>query len=353
MILNLKKKLRTKLAIILAIISILSGTFLIEIFLTTSREISSREIDNNSFKSNIFISSDGKYDFGQNFINSTGSNLNVSLVSFRNETISGSSTMQEGIIIDNDNKLGWNMSKFSLNFIDITAKEELVKFQTRIDGAVEFKAKIAKRFYANSFEIPNTCIINNLSVFLQYPGGSSPLSTEDSSFNITVYNSTIDGTPGTAIHNITEDDIHFDLTSEPTSQPAKWYTSNFTNRILNISKTYNKTFFAVFQTIDFPGSWFGDPPAYMYYAEKQESDPYNLSSYSKTNITDWIFQPNKTGLLKVGFSPISTNPSSEEINITVFNEQVQMNSYEYNTFFEHQDNEFFIPISSPWFGEVS
>jgi hypothetical protein len=296
--------------------------------------------------------SESSYEVGTNYFNSTGTSQSVSLFSLRNETYEKSIYEEEGIIIENSKK-GWNISEFSLNFTEIAADEEYVDFQTRIDGADPFKASSLSRSYATSFQIPNTCNLRNVSIFLQYPGGTAFSGQTDSTFNITVYNCSTEFKPEEALHNWTFDEIQFDLTSEYTSQPAQWYTSNFTDRVLNISDTYNRTFFAVFQSIDYPSTWFGDPISYMYYGEEKESDKYNLTSYKRTGNGNWNPTGNRSGLLKVNLAPIDPNPFADEINLTVFNKQVNStNLYTNNTFYEHQDDEFFIPISSPWFGDI-
>lgn len=348
----MKKKLFKKLAILIAIIVILSSLSIGGGYIKTAKD---REATNIIFPSNPLKSSDGIYYIGQNFFNSTGSNLNVTLFSLRNNTFTGDATNDGGITIIN-NKLGWNISKFNLNFTSIEADEKHVKFQTRIDGAESFKVKGVlnpNRSYATSFQVPNTCILKNISTFLQYPGGRTPAGNiATSSFNITIYNCT-SNEPDSPIHNLSEDQIQIDLSSADLQQPASWYTSNFSDRILNISKTYNRTFFAVFHTIDYPDFGFYTPNTFMYYAEKQKSDAYNMNAYLKLgNLGNWNIIENKTGLLKVNLAPINTTPSANEINLTVFNTLLDENYYENTTFFEHKKNEFFIPITSSWFGEV-
>jgi hypothetical protein len=124
--------------------------------------------------------------------------------------------------------------------------------------------------------------------------------------------------------------------------------------MLNISKTYGNTFFAVFQSIDYPNFPFITPEAYMYYAIEEEKDIYNLSSYAKIGaLGNWNLIDNKNGLLEVNLAPIKPNPLANEINLTIFNTQLESNFYENKSFIKHDNNKFFIPISSPWFGEVN
>lgn len=301
--------------------------------------------DNTNKDGTLFSSpeaSQADYDIGFNSFNSTGSQLNVSLYSFRKDN--KSNTVDDGGITIQNIKDGWNITDFSLNFTDITAKEELVKFETRNDGSLEFNN--ADVYYANSFRIPNDCHLSNISMFVQYPGGTGTAGFERaSSFNITIYNCSSNMEPESPIHDL-DDETYFDLSDKVVSQPARWYQSNFTDLTLNTSKTYNNTFFTVFQSYEFP-SGFTAIKGYIYYADILESD--NIFYENKGN---WKEISGKNGLFKVGFSPIEPNPTAKQINLTVLSTQLDSNVYENNTFFPHENNAFFIPISSPWFGEV-
>ena len=309
-------------------------------------------IDGGDSTLNSLDSSETDYNFGLNTFNSTGSQLNVSLYNWRNKTKSNS-TEDGGISIKNPNNGNWNMSKFSLNFTDIYAKNKSVKFETRNDGSLQFSKK--NKYYASSFRVPNTCNLTDISMFVQYPGakGTGTMGlTGKSSFNITVYNSSSNITPDNPIHD-SNDEINFNLTNKIVSQPARWYQSNFTDMVLNISDTHNNTFFVVFQSIEFP-TFSNDVNAYMYYANEEPSDKYNISFYEKDGTEDWKNNnlKDKNGLFKAGFAPIQSRPSAKQINLTVFSKQLNLSTYEYTHLFPHQDNEFFIPISSLWFGNV-
>ncbi len=311
--------------------------------------------DNGTILSTIEASEDN-YDIRANSFNSTGEDLVTSLFSTRNQTFSDISISEGGITIENgEGNKNWNMTDFTLNFTDLRAKEKLVKFETRNDGSLQFREE--KIYYASSFQVPNTCNIKNLSMFVQYPGGKgtgggpSGPNQYQSSFNITIFNSSSNMTPAFPIHDA-DDNINFNLSDKLVSQPARWYQSNFTDMFLNISETYNNTFFAVFQSIDFPSGLGGTVKAYMYYAEEQVSDEYDIrflqknESWNDTNLED------KNGLFRVGFAPFPSNPSANQLNLSVFAEELDSNIYIHDAFFPHEENEFSIPISSPWFGDI-
>ncbi|MBD3213129.1 MAG: hypothetical protein GF311_11025, partial [Candidatus Lokiarchaeota archaeon] len=326
------------------------GMFLFSISIFSFQASNVRDNNENDEKIELLNVS---YNFGDEYFNGTGTSLNVSLFGNRSET-KALSINEEDLIISNE-KNGWNMSEFILNFSDIRAERKYVKFETRNDGSIEFIG--TDRYYAMSFEIPNTCILKNLSIFLQYPGGKGPQGFQkDSSFSITVYNSTKESgilEPHYPIHQI-EDDINFDLSDENVTQPAKWYQSDFDDRILNISKTHNNTFFAVFQSIEYPSGIFGSPSAYIYYAEEQESDEYNIIFHEGSGSTsNWSIINHQNGMFKVNLAPLNDTPTPQEINLTVFDTQVNKNGlYLNNSFFPHINNEYYIPINSPWFGNI-
>ncbi|MFO7796602.1 MAG: hypothetical protein ACQERB_06750 [Promethearchaeati archaeon] len=294
------------------------------------------------------------YNIEKEFFNGTGSNLNVSLFGNRTQSFENLNIKNDNLLISNEIS-GWNLSQYKLNFSEIKAEKEYVKFETRNDGSLEFSKQ--NIFYAMSFRIPNTCLLENLSIFLQYPGGTGPGGfNADSTFKVTVYNSTKNLgylEPHVPIHQL-EDEVNFDLSDKNVTQPAKWYQANFKNRILNISKTDNNTFFAVFQSLKYPSGIFGSPGAYIYYAEEQKSDKYNITFYEKTSLfSSWDLIDQKNGMFKVNLAPLNTIAKPQEINLTVFNKPVKNDGiYNNGSFFPHLNNEFHVPIHSPWFGNV-
>jgi hypothetical protein len=300
------------------------------------------------------------YDFGDDFFNGNGDSLNVSLYGNRNES-KALSIKEEDLIISNE-KNGWNLSKFRLNFTEIYASDANIPYEIRNDGSEEiFNSNTA---YANSFQIPNSCYIRNLSMFIQYPGGYFEFqgtanrynTTKPSEFSIRIYNATLDNSriiPDKPMDNFEEDEIFFNLTEYPHAQPARWYQSNFTtNNILNISKTFNNTWFAVFEPIIFPsGGFFPIMNPYYYYAEEELGDNYKINLLK--NETSWGEIAGKNGMFKINYSPIDINPNPEEINISVFDNPVDANGlYYHNSFLENENDEFIISINSPWFGNV-
>lgn len=288
---------------------------------------------------------------GENFFIKEGISQNIFLFEMRNESFINQDTQNGDLVIYNT-KNEWNMTEFKLNFTDIYATEENVQFEIRNDGSESFIG--INQFFAMSFKIPNTCFLRNISIFLQYWGSTGGV--DESQFSIRIYNTTISSNalvPDSPIDD-SSDKTLFNLTGKAINQPARWYQSNFTNRILNISKTINNTFFAVFKSIEYPTLAGLIPDAYMYYANEKPDDKYDLLFYKKSGLFgNWDSLEGKNGLLKVILAPISESPNANQINLTVFNTQINTSGfYENTTFIQHNNNKFLIPISSHWFGNV-
>lgn len=331
------------------------GAFLLTFFVFNSR-IPNLVYNNDNINEKTFTAQTS-YNVGEDFFNATGANLNVTLYGNRSQS-ENLNIKKENLIINND-KNGWNISEFKLNITSIYASDASMSFEIRSDGSEEISEE--NWTYANSFEIPNSCHIRNLSMFIQYPGGTFIApgigKTEQLSiFSIRIYNATYNETkiiPDEPIDNIDEDKIVFNLTEKDHPQPARWYQSNFTsNNVLNISKTYNKTWFAVFNPLKIPsGGGFSSIQPYYYYAEEKEDDVYDIVLYK--NNTNWNEQFGRNGMFKINFSPLEKNPNAKQMNISVFNTLLDINGvYFNNSYFPNDNNRFLIPISSPWFGDV-
>ena len=286
-----------------------------------------------------------------------GNPQKISLFNSRGLEFKNQSTDSEGITVSNPVN-GWNMTSFSLNFKNISTSEKYVKFETRNDGSISFRQD--EVYFAMSFKIPNSCILRNISLFVQYPGGrgSQMGDNKSSKFSISIYNATYDSNQILPNQNLTKVSYqtHFDLTDKNVTQPAKWYEANFDERSLNISETENNTFFAVFKSIKFPTSVFGSPDGYFYYADDQAGDLYNMTFYQSIGDlpdNESEERDNKNGMLKVNLAPMSTKPTPDEVNLTVFGNAIgEDNSYDHQEFIEHIDNQFDIPIASEWFAPV-
>jgi len=325
---------------------------------------------NNSILNNIkegnkdtYIDLSSSYDIRRDHFNGTGSNLNVSLYGNRSIHQNNINVKEEDLMISN-NMLGWNISEFKLNFTAIYAADANVSYEIRNDGSEEItNTDIA---YANSFQIPNSCHVRNLSMFIQYPGGyfeyqgfmgNNYSTTKNSEFSIRIYNTTLNDSkiiPDQPIDDFEEDDIYFNLSKYDHAQPARWYQSNFTtNNFLNISNTYNKTWFAVFKPLQIPsGGRFPTMNPYYYYAEEQLGDKYKINLFKNTS--SWQEQTGKNGMFKIKFSPVNKTPSPDQVNLSVFNTQVTNDGlYFNNSFFPHINNKFHLAINSPWFGNVT
>lgn len=293
-------------------------------------------------------------EIGQGSFVDVGLSQNVSLYSSRNYTFINQTTEDSGIIISNSFP-GWNMTYFQLNFTELRTSEKYIHFNTRNDGSDDFNEE--NIYYANSFTIPNSCFLKNISMFLQYWGGDAEGPWDYSEFTIRIYNATEDEN-GKLVPNETLDDysqeILFDLTNEPLMQPARWYQSNYTNLMLNHTKTVNNTFFIVFQSIEFPFPGSFNPIAYMYYGYEQPDDLFKILFYKKIGLGgQWIKQNGTNGLFKINLAPLSDLPTADQVNLTVFNTPVNSSGFYYNSsFYPHKQNQFNIPISSPWFNEV-
>lgn len=98
-----------------------------------------------------------------------GLSQNVSLYSSRNFTFINQTTEDSGIIISNSFP-GWNMTNFELNFTSLYTTEKYIDFETRNDDSDKFNAKTENISYAISFQVPNSCFLKNISMFLQYRG---------------------------------------------------------------------------------------------------------------------------------------------------------------------------------------
>ncbi|MHA1328942.1 MAG: hypothetical protein ACTSRH_16735 [Promethearchaeota archaeon] len=191
-------------------------------------------------------------------------------------------------------------------------------------------------------------------MFLQYWGSGAGI--DESRFSIRIYNATNNAgvvEPDVPIDSLS-DEVLFNLTGKAVNQPARWYQSNYTNLILNRSKTYKNTFFVVFRSIRFPSLAGFRNDAYIYYALEQPDDKYDIDFYYRNGIAGiWENLSGKNGIFKAIFAPISPKPSSLQVNLTVFDTLVGSNGVYYNnSFFPNRDDQFFIPIKSTWFGDV-
>lgn len=282
-----------------------------------------------------------------------GLSQNVSLYSSRNFTFINQTTEDSGITYNNS-VLGWNMTNFELNFTSLYTTEKYIPFEIRSGDADEFND--TDYYYSSSFEIPNSCYVRNISMLIQYPGGGN-LPSKDSKFTIRIYNATIDE-DSKIVPNETLDDAYdnftFDLTNKPYQQPARWYQANYTNVILNISKTVNNTFFAVFHVIDIAYGGFIEKQGFVFYAFEEPNDQYENIFYKRFPSSDsWIEQTGKNSLLKVNLAPLTNTPTPDQINLTVFGTPVNSSGIYHNqAFFPNENNQFHIPISSLWFNEV-
>jgi len=288
---------------------------------------------------------------GENYFIKEGISQNISLFEMRNESFTNQDT-QNGDLVVYNTKNEWNMTEFGLNFTDIYATEENVQFEIRNDGSESFIG--INQFFATSFEIPNTCFVRKVSMFLQYWGTSGGL--DESEFSIRIYNTTISSNnlvPDSPIDDSLDETL-FNLTRELVNQPARWYQSNFTNRILNISKTINNTFFVVFRSLKYPTLMGLTPDSYIYYANEKLDDEYDLLFYMRSgSFGAWNSLNGKNGMLKTILAPISESPNANQINLTVFNTQINASGfYENTTFIQHDNNKFLITVSSHWFGNV-
>lgn len=282
-----------------------------------------------------------------------GLSQNVSLYSSRNFTFINQTTEDSGITYNNS-VLGWNITNFELNFTSLYTTEKYIPFEIRSGDADEFND--TDYYYSSSFEIPNSCYVRNISMFIQYPGGFLP-SIKDSKFTIRIYNATIDE-DSKIVPNETLDDAYdnftFDLTNKQYQQPARWYQANYTNVILNISKTVNNTFFAVFHAIDIAYGGYIEKQGFIFYAFEEPNDQYENIFYKRIPLSDsWIEQTGKNSLLKVNLAPLTNTPTPDQINLTVFDTPVNSSGIYHNqAFFPNENNQFHIPISSLWFNEV-
>ncbi len=292
-------------------------------------------------------------EIGQGSFADMGLSQNISLYSSRNFTFINQTTEDSGITYNNS-VLGWNMTNFDLNFTNLYTTEKYIPFEIRSGDADEFDDN--DYYYSSSFEIPNSCYVRNISMLIQYPGGdlTFPLASK---FTIRIYNATIDE-DSKIVPNETLDDVYdnftFDLTNKQYQQPARWYQANYTNVILNISKTVNNTYFAVFHAINVPSTGFIKKQGFIFYAFEEPNDQYENIFYKRIPLNDsWIEQTGKNGLLKVNLAPLTNAPTPDQINLTVFGTPVNSSGIYHNqAFFPNENNQFHIPISSLWFNEV-
>ena len=338
-------ELKTKHIILLSILLLLLSYLLISCGLVNN----SINFDKSNFQGEN-LNDSNSLDFGEDYFSGEGNFNKVSLFYQQDLTFINYSTSQEGIEIFNEIP-GWNMTEFELNFTNLFASDTHLEFETRNDGSEAYSD--SDIYYAMSFIIPNSCYIKSGSIFLQYWGSSTGL--DQSEFSIRIYNSTTFSShiiPDEPIDN-SSDQTLFDLTSEPINQPARWYQSNFTSRLLDVGKTINNTFFLVFQSIEYPNLVGFRDDSYIYYANEYPDDQFNSIFYKKSGVSEWDEMIGKNGMFKIDFSPISYNPNPEKINLTVFSSSVDdLGYYRRDLFMPNQQERFLIPISSDWFGPI-
>ncbi|MFO8018804.1 MAG: hypothetical protein R6U96_09225, partial [Promethearchaeia archaeon] len=286
---------------------------------------------------------------GNTSFGDVGNEQEAQLTHLRNETFINNHT-DDGDLSFSNLESGWNMSQFSLNFTELYSEEEYVDFQTRVDGGDSFDHEDI--FYATSFQIPNTCILRNISMFLQYAGSQQ----HNQSFSISLYNASVNNenlVPESSLNHFSDDNM-IDMSNQNVSQPAKWHQANFSNRVLNISKTNNRTFFAVFEPLKYKVQPLED--SYIYYADTRPDDPYDTPIYKKqgTESANWSRMAGKSGCLKVNLAPISSNPNPEQVNLTVFDQKVpESGFFEYDQLISPTNDRYNIPVSSLWFSDIT
>ncbi len=341
-----RKKLWKFTLLIVIFLSIFSQLDLVH--LNTQKENFTSE-KNRTIENKVDESPDTADTISDGSFSDQGNPQNVSLQYIKEKSFKNNKTSDGKITIENSVP-GWNMTNFKLNFTGLSTTSKYVSFETRVDGSDEFSAD--NSWYAASFYIPNTCYLKNISMFIQYFGGEVGGAPKQSKFSIRIYNATLNA--GNLIPNKTldgaADQYSYDLTNLEYGQPVKWYQSNFTNIQLDISKTINNTFFAVFNAINVPNKALLTKTGFIFYANDQPDDQYD-SVFLKTS--GWTKQTGKKALLKVNLAPLSNKPNPAQINLTVLNTPINATKVYYNnSFFPHQSNKFNIPISSPWFAEV-
>ncbi len=288
---------------------------------------------------------------GSDSFSDQGNSQGVSLFYDRLLTYKNNKTSDGGINIDFPVK-DWNMTNYQLEFSELSTSDIYVPFEIRSGN---YDAFYEGDSYAISFTVPNSCYLNNISLLIQYLGGSGT-PQPSSRFQIRLYNAT--DYSGSLEPNMTLDSgldqYQFDLTTKPVSYPAQWFQSNFSNILLDISRTANNTFFAVFysQNIAHGGFLGSNPPCYYAVTNEQPEDQYKSILYKDTG-SGWAEMMGKNGLLRVNLSPLSYTPSPEQVNLTVLGTQINSSGkFSSSEFIEYDKRGYDISITSPWFAEV-
>ncbi|MFO8018713.1 MAG: hypothetical protein R6U96_08770, partial [Promethearchaeia archaeon] len=286
---------------------------------------------------------------GNTSFGDVGNEQNAQLTHLRNEAFENNHTDNGDLMLSNL-KSGWNMSNFGLNFTELSAQKTYVDFQTRVDGGDSFKETDVS--YATSFQIPNTCKLRNISMFIQYWGSENV--QHNQSFSISIFNATANSgslRPDASL-NQPSDDTLIDLSGQGRTSIIKWYQANFSNRILDISKTKNRTFFAVFKTLMY--NMPNPQDSSFFSANKHPDDPYDSTLYEKSGTGQWSKMEEKSGCLKVNLAPISSNPNPEQVNLTVFDQKVpESGFFEYDQLISPTNDRYNIPVSSLWFSDIT
>ncbi|MFW9969774.1 MAG: hypothetical protein ACFFDF_06205, partial [Candidatus Odinarchaeota archaeon] len=212
----------------------------------------------------------------------------------------------------------FNSSYTNFYVEDIYAPNRTLEIETGTAGS----ESISSNGWAFSFEVKNSCILENFSLAFSDQGTGSQVTVQ-------LYNATYDSGQSRI-----EPDSNTGLLSQTkaiSGATEKWY--NFTNLYiyLNVSKTYGKTFFFyVYRS--------SAPTTYPYIHYQTDSSGDNLDSakfYRDDRPTDWfLFSRDASTIVNVGLTDNTPIPSI--INLQINNSAVSDGSGNFGNWIKNE-----------------
>lgn len=294
------KKSKKKRVLLLTILSIafLMASMTSLIFIQSDFDYSENE--KNDVKGDIFSEvKNSQYDSFE----SSGESINVTLhQSYLNKSfntaLNTSDSNNNSITLPCPTETTFNSSYTKLNIEDIFTPNKTLEIETNTS-----QKKIVNNVnhYAFSFRVLSDSYLENFSISLSSDGIGGGIAVD-------LYNaSSTNHEPDTEIAS----DIHTNSTAVPNGASKFWYNVQGLNEFLDVSNTYNNTFYIDIRVTDI----FNDDINYHYEDESNGDDSRNWRYASGS----WIALDNEDASLIVDLKAYKKNPKPSDINLRVNN----------------------------------
>jgi len=200
---------------------------------------------------------------------------------------------------------GYNTSLINITIENIAAPNKTLNLELGTSQSDQ----TSNDFFAFSFQVRTTCILQNFSLYFSESGGTGGnVDVKIFIYNATysTQNSRIEPDSNTGLIDITQ--------SIPDEDTGKWYNFSI-NKLLNISKTYNNTFFIYF----YQNTNVNVARAYYYYELGSTGD--NLITYRDSGAGWQEIARDISCQIKLGLN--DNTPKPTEINLRINETKVE------------------------------